>query len=183
MKVCYTLTFHKMTRLSSPHVTNPCLPRCRTTLREEITQELVAYIVVNLSPFLHPPSRTTHLHTPSHTTPSHTIHPPYHTPSHPHLHTPHTTHTPHTFTQSECSSSSPSSVGTTGRGREFRLLPLWELKGGQKKEGRKEKRTEGMNSVGCTKHVTGKSLTLFLGNLQWISCLVYPGCQSVQSTL
>ena len=165
MKVSYTLTFHKMTRLSSPHVTNPCLPRCRTTLREEITQELVAYIVVNLSPFLHPPSRTTHLHTPhtfTYHTPSHAthLHTPHlhilytlthHTPSHPHLHTPHTTHTPHTFTQSECSSSSPSSVGTTGRGREFRLLPLWELKGGQKKEGRKEKRTEGMNSVGCTK--------------------------------
>ena len=88
MKVSYTLTFHKMTRLSSPHVTNPCLPRCRTTLREEIMLELVAYIVVNLSPFLHPPSHATHHthHTPSHTFTCHTPHTPHtlthHTPSH-----------------------------------------------------------------------------------------------------
>ena len=152
--------------------------------------------MVNLFPFLH----ISHTYTPSHTyIPSHTTH----------LHTPHTFthHTPsHSLSvavalpvvwvppaeeENFVSSLSGNLISRREReegergGREGRAEERG--KEGEKNGKEGEKNGKEGRSVGCTKwprcHVTGEGLTLFLGNLQWISCLGYPGCQSVQSTL
>ena len=133
-------------------------------------------IVVNLFPFLHTPSHTTHLHTP------HTF--TNHTPSQTtHLHTPHTftNHTPsHSLSvavalpvewvspaeeENFVSSLSGNLISRKERGE--------GEKGGQKKEGRREKRMGRnatqlyvQNGQDITSQVRVLVLTLFRGNLQ-----------------